>query len=120
MLVLKVGVYSLVRAQQSFKSLVQIHEKNGKSVKISQMSDCQIMFTVLYVISRNLAKKLFGALVLQRSQFQIPSFTITLFTFPYLSLSFREITIKTQGQQLVCKIDFRVELKPTLLVGANH
>lgn len=25
----KVGVYSLVRAQQSFKSLVQIHEKNG-------------------------------------------------------------------------------------------
>jgi len=25
----KPGVYSLVRAQQSFRSLVQIHEKNG-------------------------------------------------------------------------------------------
>ncbi|XP_044164982.1 ubiquitin-conjugating enzyme E2 Q2-like [Acropora millepora] len=25
----KQGVYSLVRAQQSFRSLVQIHEKNG-------------------------------------------------------------------------------------------
>lgn len=28
--VLSQGQYSLARAQQSFKSLVQIHEKNGK------------------------------------------------------------------------------------------
>ena len=28
------GQYSLARAQQSFKSLVQIHEKNGKLLKL--------------------------------------------------------------------------------------
>ena len=28
------GVYSLVRAQQSFRSLVQIHEKNGKRISL--------------------------------------------------------------------------------------
>ena len=27
------GTYSLARAQQSFKSLVHIHEKNGKFLK---------------------------------------------------------------------------------------
>lgn len=27
------GQYSLARAQQSFKSLVQIHEKNGKNIE---------------------------------------------------------------------------------------
>lgn len=37
------GQYSLARAQQSFKSLVQIHEKNGKC---QNMSVVQLMMVI--------------------------------------------------------------------------
>ena len=38
------GQYSLARAQQSFKSLVQIHEKNGKTVILFLISSCMSNF----------------------------------------------------------------------------
>lgn len=44
------GQYSLARAQQSFKSLVQIHEKNGKNL------------SVLYCVNYCIGQKIFCVL----------------------------------------------------------
>lgn len=41
------GQYSLARAQQSFKSLVQIHEKNGNIYTLIDMNFCEIMLLLI-------------------------------------------------------------------------
>lgn len=45
------GQYSLARAQQSFKSLVQIHEKNGENLLVLHCVNCYITQKMFYVLT---------------------------------------------------------------------
>lgn len=52
------GQYSLARAQQSFKSLVQIHEKNGKNLFVLYCVNYCNKYFVFWQVGSHLQKRM--------------------------------------------------------------